>query len=97
MPTLRETIEMLTALAHQSPDGLDTPVEFAICDGENLQMIDEIDLGTSTRVSARSAAKTSHFVLFRGHHHPGRPPGLLLRGAAADVDDELRGLTEPDV
>ncbi|GAB3679376.1 hypothetical protein GCM10027589_49660 [Actinocorallia lasiicapitis] len=92
MPTLRETIEMLTALADQSPDGLDTPVEFGICDATDLQMIDEIDLGIYQRISVRTS-EVGTYVMFRGHHHPGAVPGALLRGAAADVDDELRDLT----
>jgi hypothetical protein len=92
--TIREMITMLTALADEVPTGLDTTVEFGICDGESLQIVDDVDVSHWTNM--REATPEGVLVLIRGHNHPGTRPGRLLRGGAADVDAELRKLTDGD-
>jgi hypothetical protein len=92
--TVRELIEALTAATARLPAALDTDVELGVCDGENLQMIGTVDVNYWARVAPNGTPK-GYFVLVQGHPHldeggPARP----LRGVTADVDDELRKLTE---
>ena len=94
--TIRETIEELTRLAGHLRDGMDTPVEFAICDGHSLQMIDDFDVTYWTRINTETGAHGAQSVMFRGHHHPGKLPGKRHQAVTADVDDELRDLTDSD-
>lgn len=92
--TIREVIDMLTDLASFLPVGPDTQVEFGICDGENLQMVDKVDVSHYTHV--RDDGSDQIFVIIRGHVHLGEKPGRLLRGAVADVDQELHDLLDGD-
>jgi hypothetical protein len=92
--SVREFIERLSAAAADLPDGVDGPVELAICDGKDLQFIDRVDVGVWTTVLEN--ARLRSYVLIRAHHHPGESPGPRTRGAAADADEELRWLTESD-
>lgn len=92
--TIRDLIAALNELAEESPAGENTEVEFGICNGTALQMVDDIDVSHSTRVQADGLARVRVSVLFRAHVHPGEKPGELLRGVAADVDQELRDLLD---
>lgn len=92
MTTIREMIEALVELAEESPAGADTDVEIGICNGTDLQMVDNIDVSHFTRVQDDKPDRV--FVMFRAHVHPGEKPGELLRDAVADVDDELRDLLD---
>jgi hypothetical protein len=95
LATIREFVEGLTELADLLPDGFDTPLELGICDGEDLQLLDRVDLGPWTEVTGESLEHRSVFALLRGHHHRDDPnPGRLLRRGAADADEELRKLTD---
>jgi hypothetical protein len=96
--TLRQIVDMLLAIATDLPAGLDGRIEFGVCDGNNLQIIDHVDLDLYTEVKpGERPAPDSTYVILRAHHHPGESPGHLLRGAAADADKELRQLTAEDV
>jgi hypothetical protein len=88
--TIRQAIEVLTELASTLPDGMETQVEFGLCNGVDLQMFDEIDVDHYTHVSEGKPDRV--FVMFRAHAHPGEEPGRQLRDATADVDEELRDL-----
>jgi hypothetical protein len=94
--TARELIDMITATAAELRDGLDTDIEFGICDGNNLELIDDVDIDFYARVPTDGSPGGTQLLIICGHHHPGQKPGELLRGAAADVDDELRNLTGQD-
>lgn len=88
--TIRDMIEALTELAATSPEGVDTQVEFGLCNGVDLQMFDKVDVDHYTHVGDDKPDRI--FVMFRAHAHPGEEPGRQLRDAVADVDDELRDL-----
>lgn len=90
--TIREMIEALVELAEESPVGADTEVEFGICNGTDLQMVDKVDVSHFTHVQDGEMPRV--FVMFRGHVHPGEKPGQLLHDAVADVDEELRDLLD---
>ncbi|TDD60826.1 hypothetical protein [Actinomadura rubrisoli] len=92
--TIREVIAMLNTLAADLPEGMDTRVKFGICDGADLQMVDDVDLSHYTHV--KDGRPVEVFVMFRGHVHPEEEPGPRLRGAAAHVDEELRELLEDE-
>jgi hypothetical protein len=96
--TVRGLIEALTEAAAGTLNGLDSPVDLGICDGKDLQYIDEIDVSNWTLVNRESGtpAPGSGRVLIRGHWHPDKAPGELRHGLASDVDEELRELTEGD-
>lgn len=95
--TIRDMIEALTELAAMLPDAERSEVEFGICNGTDLQMVDKVDVSHYTHVRD-DGGPDRLFVMFRGHVHPGEKPGRLLRDAVADVDEELRGLRDdPDV
>jgi len=95
--TIRYLVDGLLELAGTLPEGTDTPVELGVCDGSALQLIDQCDLHYWARMPADgSGPPGSYFVLIRGHIHPGEKAGELLRGAAADVDRELRELADGD-
>jgi len=95
--TVRTVLNMLMTIAADLPDGLDTRIEVAICDGENLQLIDQVDVAVYTEATESTAEVTGEpFVILRGHQHPGEHPGVLLRGVASDADAELRKLTGDD-
>lgn len=89
--TIRGVVERLLLLADRLPTGMDTRVEFGICDGKNLQLIDNVEVDHFVIAKADGQA-VDVFVAFKAHQHPGEPPGKLLPGVTADVDDELRKL-----
>jgi hypothetical protein len=92
--SVRKFIQRLTEAAGNLPDGLDSAVELAICDGRDLQFIDRVDVSVWTTVPESGPPQS--YVLIRPHDHPGDSHGPRTRGAAADVDEELRWLTERD-
>jgi len=92
--SVREFIQRLTDAAANLPDGLDSAVELAICDGRDLQFISRVDVSVWTTVPESGPLES--YVLIRPHHHPDDGPGSRTRGAAAHADEELRWLTERD-
>lgn len=95
--TLRGVLNMLMAVAAELPQGLNSRVEFGVCDGENLQLIDQVDVDIYTNIQTASGEEVDEpFVILRAHSHPGQTAGRLLRGAASNADDELRKLTGDD-
>jgi len=92
--SVREFIQRLTDAAGNLPDGVDSPVELAICDGKDLQFITRVDVSVWTTVPENGPLQS--YVLIRPHDHPGDSPGPRTRGAAAHADEELRWLTERD-
>lgn len=92
--SVREFIQRLTDAAGNLPDGLDSAVELAICDGRDLQFIDRVDVSVWTTVPESGPLRS--YVLIRPHDHPGDSQGRRTRGAAAHADEELRWLTERD-
>lgn len=91
--TIRDLIGGLTELAAMLPEGLDTPVQIGICNAEDLQLIEKVDLDQWTYRHDDSTPDTT-FVLLRGHAHPWEVAGQVLHGAASD--DELRKLMGDD-
>ena len=49
--TIRDLIDGLTELAGMLPEGFETRVELGVCDGEDLQLIEKVDLGLSPRTA----------------------------------------------
>jgi hypothetical protein len=94
MTTIRELIDGLTEIAEMMPDRLDTELEIGVCNGEDLQIIEKVDVDHYAEMSADAPAVDRRFVMLRGHLHPGEKSGMLLRGVASDVDQEFRGLTD---
>ena len=92
--SVREFIQRLTSAAGHLPGGLDSAVELAICDGQDLQFINRVDVSVWTTVADNGPLQS--YVLIRPHDHPGESPGPRTRGAAAHADEELRRLTEQD-
>ena len=92
--SVSEFIQRLTDAAGKLPNGLDSPIELAICDGRDLQFIRRVDVGVWTTVPESGPLES--YVLIRPHAHPGDSSGIQMRGAAAHADEELRWLTEPD-
>ncbi len=92
--TVRQFIQRLSDAAGNLPDGVDSPVELAICDGRDLQFISRVDVSVWTTVPEYGPLQS--YVLIRPHDHPGENPGPRTRGAAAHADEELRWLTERD-
>ena len=92
--SVSEFIQRLTDAAEKLPNGLDSPIELAICDGRDLQFIRRVDVGVWTTVPESGPLQS--YVLIRPHAHPGDSSGIQIRGAAAHADEELRWLTEPD-
>lgn len=92
--SVREFIQRLTDAAGNLPDGVDSVVELAVCDGSNLQFITRVDVSVWTTVPENGPPQS--YVLIRPHDHPGDSPGPRTRGAAAHADEELRWLTEHD-
>ena len=92
--TIRDVVDGLTELAAMLPEGLETRVELGVCDGEDLQLIENVDLGHWALMPPERPQVAERFVLLRGHVHPGERAGELLRGAASHVDQELRKLTD---
>jgi hypothetical protein len=92
--TLRGVLNMLMAVAAELPLGLDSRVEFGVCDGENLQRIDQVDVDIYTNIQTASGEEAGEpFVILRAQSHPGQTAGRPLRGVASNADDELRKLT----
>jgi len=92
--SVREFIQRLTSAAGHLPGGLDSTVELAICDGQDLQFINRVDVSVWTTVAESGPLQS--YVLIRPHDHPGESPGPRTRGAAAHADEELRRLTGQD-
>jgi hypothetical protein len=102
--TVRTVLNELMRIAADLPKGLDSRLEFGVCNGENLQLIQHVDVDIYTErvdLHETGAASTAEdtgqpFIFLRAHHHPGDTPGTLLRGVASDTDAELRNLTDQD-
>jgi hypothetical protein len=91
---IRDLVDGLTELARMLPEGFETRVELGVCDGEDLQLIENVDLDHWALMPPERPQVAERFVLLRGHVHPGKRAGELLRGAASHVDKELRDLTD---
>lgn len=98
--TVRRMVEALLGVADRLPLGLDAAVEFGVCDGAALQILKDVDV-TAYSVFPRDQSRpvSAPTVLIRAHDHPGpgTSRGPLMRGAAADADDELQDLTSRDL
>jgi hypothetical protein len=96
--TAREFIAAVTEIAEQLPDGLDSAIELAICDGSAQQFIDSVEVLYQAYVRTDDSADPDRRpqVVIVGHWHPGESPGRVQRGIAADADEELRKLTGGD-
>ena len=97
--TVREFINSLMEAAGQLPDDLDSPIDLAICDGHNLQFIDQAEVTWQHQydtTSGRLVRGKEMCVLIKGHWHQDESPGRLLRGVVSGVDEELRELTQGD-
>jgi hypothetical protein len=93
--TIRDLVDGLLELARELPLGMDTRLELGVCNGEDLQLVDKCDLDQWSLVSpGKEGSPAEHFVLLRGHVHPGERAGELLRDAASDADQELRKLAD---
>ena len=92
----RDLIDGLTYLVSDLPDGLDSDVRLGICDSADVQMVDLWDVVQQFPVNEDGSPRAAAYVLLRGHIHPGDHAGEVLRGVAADADDELRRLTDED-
>ncbi len=92
--TIRDLVDGLTELAGMLPEGSETRVELGVCDGEDLQLIENVDLDHWALMSPERPQVAEQFVLLRGHVHPGERAGELLRGAASHVGQEFRALTD---
>jgi hypothetical protein len=85
--------------AEQLPDGLDSPIDLAICDGSNLQFLDQVEVTWQhqyDKTSGTFVRGKEMCALIKGHWHPEGNPGRLLRGVASDINEELRELTQGD-
>ena len=69
--TIRDLMDGLTELAGMLPEGYETHVELGVCDGEDLQLIENVDLGHWALTPPEGPQIASWFVLLRGHVHPG--------------------------
>jgi hypothetical protein len=93
--TVRALIERLTELAAGLPDGLDSAVDLAICDGESLLILSTVDVDVPSEVQEDPPGEVGRqSVMIRGNHYPGGDPGEVYRGLVVDADEELRKLTE---
>lgn len=92
--TIHDLVDGLTELAGMLPEGFETRVELGVYDGEDLQLIENVDLGHWALMPPERPQAAEWFVLLRGHVHPGERAGELLRGAASHVDLELREFSD---
>lgn len=92
MASIRKLIESLTSVATELPEGLDGSVEYAICDGKDLRIIENVDLDSYSQV-AEGGAVVYRFAVIRGHLH-GPDDGRTLPGISGQVEDDLRKITE---
>lgn len=94
--TVRQLIADLELQASGLAEGLDSRFELVICQGDQQQFIDHVEVvyQQHTNSGLRVLPDQPQAVLIIGHWHPGETPGRVQRALTADVDDELRGLTE---
>jgi hypothetical protein len=92
MTTIRELIDGLIEGASVLEEGLDAAFSVAVCNGDDLQFINRVDIGHWTR-PADDGSLQERFMLLRAHLHPGEEAGELSRGVAADADQVLREWT----
>jgi hypothetical protein len=81
MSTLRDVLDAVLELATRLPRGLDTPAEFGVCDGSDLQVVNGADMQVCPAASGEGGEPS---VLVRVHDHAGSPGsrGRLLPGVA---------------
>jgi hypothetical protein len=86
--TVRTVLNALLEIAAGLPLGLDSRVEFGVCDGLNMQLLDNADL-ISYRKKAPDGSEEADTlsVLLRAHHH-GNAPGELMDGTAACGEED---------
>jgi hypothetical protein len=76
--TVRTVLNALLEIAAGLPLGLDTQMEFGVCDGLNLQLLNNADLISYHKKAAAGGAEAGTLsVLLRAHHH-GKAPGEIL-------------------
>lgn len=81
--TVREFVDMMLRSAGDLPAGLDSKIEFGICDGAGMQVVGCVDIG--------QRAEDNGALLLRGHLHPEDVP-KPMRVQAEVLDHELRDL-----
>jgi hypothetical protein len=91
--TIRQMIEGLTEGAAMLAEGMDANFRFAICNGADLQFVESVDVDHWQLVTD-DGSPGGWFLLMRAHVHPGERLGELAVGASADLDQELRDLTD---
>ena len=97
--TTRAFIKQLIDAAGHLPNGLDSPVELAICDGNDKQYIDRVEVtwqyvyDEETGNLVRQTPDLCTLIL--GHWHRDESPGRVHRGVPSAVDEELREMTDP--
>jgi hypothetical protein len=94
--TAQELIDVLIGVVADLPASLQTEVEFAVCNGKSrLDFVNDVDIEPSSFVPKTSEPEM--FVLLRVHLHDDTTHRFSGQSVAANVDDELRQLTEdPD-
>jgi len=70
--TIRDLVDGLTELAGMLPEGFETRVELGVCDGEDLQLIENVDLDHWALMPPERPQVAERFVLLRGHVHRAR-------------------------
>lgn len=94
--TVRGLVNYLTTLASALPEGMSTPIEIGVCDGQDLQLLSEVDIDEYTR-TLLDGTEVETFIVIRAHDHPdGEGRGMRMRGVTADADGELRDLTKEE-
>jgi hypothetical protein len=71
------------------PLGLDTRMEFGVCDGLNLQLLADSDLVTYRKAPASGGEVGTLTVLLRVHRHGKALGEVLANGAAACGEEDL--------
>jgi hypothetical protein len=93
MTTVRELINgLIEATTHYDMDPDTTEVRFAVAEGEDMHILNHVDMDVWTQVRTGADEQSGAFVLLRGHLDSGNP--IRVRGVAADADEYLRRWTD---
>ena len=93
MSTVRELITALNAVAAAYDMDDSAEIRLAVCDGETMQFIENVDLDVWSRLTD-TGAQVESFVVLRGHPHLGE---TTMRTPVADADEHLRRWTDSGV
>lgn len=96
---IRDVIEQLSRVADALPNGQDSELLVALCDGEGLDASFVLEIDTMAQISKDTGRPTRMVGIIKGHpHRDDDPMAGRMRGVADRADEHLqKWAQDPDL